>query len=169
MAEVRAVARIYLSLMTLESLRARHNFMDQKILDYALRGAILSSDLSVAASLVLEGADVNARDSTGRTSLHYAAGEDSSETIRWLLERGADVNACDGEGRSPLHCAVEQHSFRPFNPDILKLLCNSGVDIDARDRYGRTAKHLAEEMKLVGTSKFLKELRPVLIENCRDK
>ena len=54
--------------------------------------------------LLDRGADVTARDSGERTSLHVAA-ENSTEVgpIAMLLNKGAAVNVADKDGCTPLH------------------------------------------------------------------
>ena len=54
-------------------------------------------------------ADVNAKDSLGRTPLHYVVGTAASAKDRsvmsWLMDHGADVNAVDNYGSTPLDWA----------------------------------------------------------------
>jgi ankyrin repeat protein len=52
--------------------------------------------------LVNAGADVNAADCDGETSLHLAAEQGSVGTVFALLDRGADPNVRDSAGRRPL-------------------------------------------------------------------
>jgi ankyrin repeat protein len=49
---------------------------------------------------------VNAKDSCGRTPLHYAIANNASKSIKWLLEEGANINVVDNDGFSCLHFAV---------------------------------------------------------------
>src|SRR5688572_26462940 len=55
---------------------------------------------------VSAGAEVNARDDSGRTALHYAVGSNRREAARAMVElligAGADVNAADSSGVTPL-------------------------------------------------------------------
>lgn len=53
----------------------------------------------VVQLLLDAGADVNARDSSGATALHGAAGQGWNSVISLLAARGADLGAKDGRGR----------------------------------------------------------------------
>ncbi len=45
--------------------------------------------------LALQGLDVNAKDYSKRTVLHYAAQSGSVELVQWLVTLGLDINAFD--------------------------------------------------------------------------
>lgn len=51
--------------------------------------------------LVLYGADINEKDNTGKTALHYAARNNNDESIDILLLHDADLNAVDNSGKKP--------------------------------------------------------------------
>lgn len=53
------------------------------------------NDTDVLTQLLGAGGDVNARDSSQRTALHYAAAWGSEVAIKKLLECGADVSVED--------------------------------------------------------------------------
>lgn len=55
--------------------------------------------------LLDRGARVDARNGSGGTALHCAAGEENLDVIRLLLDRGADVNARDAAGHTPVWSA----------------------------------------------------------------
>jgi len=57
----------------------------------------------LARMLILNGANVNAVDSTGRTPLHFAVRVGFLETARVLVEHGADILARDVHGGIPAH------------------------------------------------------------------
>ena len=48
------------------------------------------------------GADINAKDSAGRTPLFYVFLEPDNNGIKFLVERGADLNSVDNRGYTPL-------------------------------------------------------------------
>ncbi len=52
--------------------------------------------------IVEQGADLQSKDNYGRTVLHYAAWNESLDTVKWLVEKGADVNAKTNNGRTVL-------------------------------------------------------------------
>ena len=65
-------------------------------------------------ALVLNGANINARDKNGWTPLHTATAFGNYATAAALVELGADIEACDNFGRNPaqligLHDLASQH------------------------------------------------------------
>ncbi|KAL8668604.1 MAG: hypothetical protein Q9168_006772 [Polycauliona sp. 1 TL-2023] len=68
-------------------------------------------------------ADVNVRDSGGRTPLSYACDGDHQEVVRLLLEHGASTAITSKFGVSTLHYACASN-----RPDIVKLLMDAGAD-----------------------------------------
>ncbi|KAL0739074.1 hypothetical protein Bca4012_015284 [Brassica carinata] len=52
------------------------------------------------------GIPVNARDSEGRTPLHWATHRGHLDIVKLLVDKNADVNAKDNKGQTPFHYAV---------------------------------------------------------------
>jgi Ankyrin repeats (many copies) len=102
-------------------------------IDSELFSAITNSDLEKAASLIEEGADVNARDNIGYTLLMYAISSNSWDLAKLLIENGADVNALNPYGVTPLMQAISGKSW-----DLAKLLIENGADVNACDNRGKT-------------------------------
>ena len=74
--------------------------------------------------LIEAGADVTATDPNGWTSLHWAAGMGSPETIRALVTAGAAVDAQEtGMGWCPIHEAAANGS-----PENVAALLDAGAD-----------------------------------------
>ena len=89
--------------------------------------------------LLLNGANPNERDRSGRTPLHYAVyTRPEVRVARILLEAGADPNIQDAYGRTPLHYAVFHD-----NPRIISLLLRYGADPNIKDNKGMTPLDLA--------------------------
>lgn len=86
--------------------------------------------------LIDSGADVNARDDSDYTPLHFAATRDSAEVVRLLLDSGAEVDAVNNKGETPLRCAVGA----PWvDPNTLGLLREHGADPFRPSNNGRSA------------------------------
>ena len=69
--------------------------------------AAMAEDRADIEGLVAYGADPNAHDAGGCTSLHYAhTTTPIGEVAAALFEAGADPEACDGYGQKPLNYAV---------------------------------------------------------------
>src|SRR5262245_37743273 len=68
-----------------------------------------NATIAIARLLLQAGADANARDDVGASSLMKAARDSSLELTKLLLEFGADPNAVDKYGVSVLQRAVLNH------------------------------------------------------------
>ena len=95
--------------------------------------------------LVSEGADVNAKNDSGETPLHFAAERRNDiENVKFLVSQGADVNAKGGEeGKTPLHLVASRGygSDRDRNVEVARFLISQGANVNARDNYGSTPLH----------------------------
>lgn len=94
-------------------------------------------------------ADIHARDSFGRTALHYTCalhGNHGKACLDMLLREGLHVNALDSHNKTPLHMAVEAD-----NVDTVKSLLKAGANRSLSDMKGNTAEELAqlEEVRAV--------------------
>jgi cytohesin len=100
--------------------------------------AVLAGNLETVRSLLDAGAEVDARDQSNETALHWAALAGHGRIVDLLLERGASVDAqADKTLWTPLHslaCAGDQAG-------IALSLVKAGADPDARDKWGRTPLH----------------------------
>lgn len=91
---------------------------------------------ALAAQSLLQGADVDARDPDGRTSLLLAARSSDTRVMRLLLAHGADPRAAARNGRTALNQTYG-------DPDSIRMLLGQGTDPNARTVTGWTALMLA--------------------------
>ena len=72
-----------------------------------LHEAAKEGRVDAAESLLAAGADVDARDESGRTPLPLAAWEGNTGVVELLLAKGAAANSKDYLGGTPLHAAAK--------------------------------------------------------------
>jgi ankyrin repeat protein len=101
-----------------------------------LADAAALDDVAAVASLLAEGAEVEARTADGFTPLHLAAFFDAPHTAALLIRAGADVDAvADNATRvAPLHSAVAGRSTA-----VVVSLVAAGAEVDAVQQGGFTA------------------------------
>ncbi len=90
----------------------------------------VSKSPEMTASLLLAGADPNARTKAGETPMHRAASsrnENASTGIALLVSAGADPNALDKYGETPLDGAYEWHKPHKPMPTIRTMRAVGGV------------------------------------------
>src|SRR5262249_43992246 len=79
---------------------------------------------------------VNAKDTSGSSPLHHAAGFGTLETMKLLLEKGADVNAKNRRASTPLFWAIHDDAK-------VRMLVASGAAVTAKQVEGRTPVYQA--------------------------
>jgi hypothetical protein len=100
----------------------------------ALLQAAEEDDLKMAEKALNSGADIEARDNNGMTSLHRTTLLDSVSIAKLLLVKGADKEARDNNGRTPLSVASSWDSS-----GVVKLLFAYGANYKSRDNNGAIA------------------------------
>jgi len=103
--------------------------------------AVADHNITQVKSLLSQGIDVNGKDETGDTPLHYTArlAKDAGKDVcELLIANGASINATNKVGWTPLHTAVESG-----NLEVARLLITDGADVNARDSSGRVPLYLA--------------------------
>ena len=78
--------------------------------------------------------DVNAKDETGLTALHYAVEKGYSRFLNTLLRRKVDVNATDAAGSTALFWAAKRGSYSITE----RLLKEKSIDVNVRGVGGNT-------------------------------
>ena len=103
--------------------------------------AAWTGDVEAVKSQLAAGADLNKKDSIGRTPLYYSALEGHTEVAELLIAKGADVNAKTNTGRTPLH-----YGARAGHKEIIELLISKGALVNAKVVDGETPLDWAEKL-----------------------
>ena len=99
-----------------------------------LLDAVSKQDSDAVRMLLTQGADIETRDSNGRTALLLATHHNAIEVARLLIDAGADVNAMDNITDSPYLYAGAEGRL-----EILRMTLEYGADLSSINRYGGTA------------------------------
>jgi ankyrin repeat protein len=94
--------------------------------------------VAVAHSLIVMGANIEARAADQSTPLLLAARNGCVEIVAHLIEAGAKVEAADMGKRRAIHVAAESN-----HAEVADLLLNNHADIEAREIEGHTALLMA--------------------------
>ena len=100
-----------------------------------LQTAAQNGHLSICRLLIDKGAQVEAKDNTDWTPLHWAANAGHVEIVRLLCDRGADVEARNRWGRRPLQSAA-YHGHISVVKELIEV---RNAEINARINGGWTA------------------------------
>ena len=96
--------------------------------------AARNGNIKIVRLLLDKGADVNAKDRSGKTAMILAAKNGHADIVRLLLDKGADVNAKADDDTTALMQAAEKG-----NVDVVRALLEKGADVNVRRLDGSTA------------------------------
>ncbi|KAK4082901.1 uncharacterized protein Triagg1_1791 [Trichoderma aggressivum f. europaeum] len=118
--------------------------------DTPLHIAAREGKADVVQKLLMQGADVDAKDKYGGTALFDAAHGGKADVAKLLLNEGADIEAKKNDGDTVLH----EMSFHG-RVDMVNLLLKHGADIEAKTKGGRTPLGVAIDNEKPDTAKIL--------------
>ena len=104
----------------------------------ALHNAAQAGDIEMLKAAITAGADVNARDSRGRTALMHAVDKGYLLPVSQLLEAQADVNVRAPDGATALFMAAAHG-----HTEIIELLMKAGAEVSIRGPKGTTPVEVA--------------------------
>ena len=99
-----------------------------------LIGAATRGDLGSVRRLLAAGANVDARNESGRTAVTAAADNEHAAVVRALVDAGADVDLQDRDRNNPLLLCGENG-----NVGVLREVLRGRPNLRATNRYGGTA------------------------------
>ena len=82
--------------------------------------------------------DINFKDDTGATALHFAASGGYNDIAQLLLSKGASIEATDKDSNTLLH-----HAAQRGYTSTVELLLSKGALIEATNKYNNTPLHRA--------------------------
>lgn len=141
----------------LETLRAQGKYVEdprvafEVYLDMCRKGDLVGVELSLK-----QGIDVDTRDATRSTGLHYAAANGQVHIIDALVEAGATIEIKDANRLTPMLTACRKGDVSAF-----EALRRRGARIDIRDNHGRTAVILAVQS---GSHDMVQRVCDVLVD-----
>ena len=106
--------------------------------------AALCGKLECLDALLVAGAEVGWKNSSGSMALHTAARQGHDACVQRLLAAHADVNALNKDGESALIS-----SARYGSASCADVLLRAGADVTIRDKSGKTALEHAEAMNVL--------------------
>ena len=101
-----------------------------------LMQAAQRGDLEVIGKCVFSGTDINTKDASGSTAMHYAAGAGQVEALRALIDNHGAIDEPNDKGQTPLFFAA--------TTDTIRLLLQKGADPTRVDAAGRTAAEVLD-------------------------
>ncbi len=107
-------------------------------LNMQLVEAAWAEDVAQAATLIEQGADVNAQDDTRQSAYLIATSEGYLDLLELTLDNGADVTSLDGFNGTGLIRAAERGHH-----DVVARLLETPIDVDHVNNLGWTALHEA--------------------------
>jgi len=109
-------------------------FASAAVADMALLEAAKTGDSATALARIHSGVDVDARDTTGTTALHWAVYNNAGDVIDALLAAGADPNVANRYGSTPMAEAALAGDVA-----VIRALLEAGASVESANAEGQTA------------------------------
>jgi ankyrin repeat protein len=104
----------------------------------SINNAIVMFYLAVISFFTKRGVNLNIRDNSGQTPLHWAARDGNVAMGRSLIAHGADIEAENKSWQTPMHLATAKG-----HASFVKLLHYSHANLEPRDKRGSVPLELA--------------------------
>ena len=110
---------------------------EQELKDQILTRTVINAPDTKFIEHVIEkcGFDLGYKDKDGATLLHWAAGSDHPETVKYFIEKGLDIEAKTDETMETPFLYAAKYSN---NPQVLQALIDAGAEIHTANVDGET-------------------------------
>lgn len=103
-------------------------------INHVLLNAVKNNNITLARTLLAQGADANTKDDEGQYCLHWATYHQNEELMILLWEYGANIDVQDAQGQTCLHRVVEDQDIA-----IINLLLKNDAVINIKNNQGYSA------------------------------
>lgn len=137
--------------------KERLDSLYRKLLNYAKKGDrdCFLENLSKIYKIEGNKTNINFKDETGWSSLHYASDEGNLKIIEILIKFNVDVNQKTNNKKTPLHLAVDKGYF-----DVSRILIENGATLNSLDDEKNSLIHICSNKGHVELLKYLLERFP---------
>ncbi len=104
--------------------------------------------------LIWIGADVNGKDTTGKTSVHYAVQNGHINVVNILHKHGANLNVQDSRGHNIGHVVAKYDQYR-----IIQQLVTLGTKMNVKNKDSQYPIHVAASKNHHETVRILAQLK----------
>nr|CAH7717792.1 unnamed protein product [Callosobruchus chinensis] len=119
--------------------------------------------IGIVKYLIVNGAEVNAKNENETIPLHIAAEKGHTGIVEFLIENEANVSEKNKDGWTPLHIAAEKGHI-----GIVKYLIVNGAEVNAKNENETIPLHIAAEKGHTGIVEFLIENEANVSEKNKD-
>ena len=112
--------------------------------------AVRTGDQENVLQLMTEISDINYRDVSGNTFVHYAASFGNVNILQILIHKSALLNLLNNQNQSPLHLAASINSA-----GVIQLLLAAKANPNLADHEGKTALYMVVEKNHVENARLL--------------
>ncbi|KAH9494605.1 hypothetical protein Btru_019694 [Bulinus truncatus] len=124
---------------SIEDIYGSYYYSDESLHNGKLSDIDIDRKKDLISLFIQHGADVEAKDSTGKAALMKASMLEGFEKIlEILLKSGADPNKCNDDGKTALHFAVSENCLKN-----VQTLLNCSADVNKKCHVGLACLHLA--------------------------
>jgi ankyrin repeat protein len=119
-----------------------HPYRPQPQVLINLHFAAITGSTAIVQKLLMarHAVNVDTKDGTNQTALHWAVRNGHEAVVRLLLKKGAGIDVRDKKGRTALHWAAGSG-----HEAVVRLLLEKGAGVDFQDEDGETALYWAAE------------------------